>query len=121
MTHKQTKRHYDALAKRYGICNIESFHISARRYERKLNRLALMICNDARNYEWAQEQFAIVSKRASETLSEYCRFNRKLQKELYFNRDPRGYALKIEANDLGYGIWTDWGGYGIVAPDPQDK
>lgn len=39
---------------------------------------------------------------------------------LFLNRDPRGYALKIDAE------WTkanapslhrDWGGYGIIAPD----
>lgn len=39
---------------------------------------------------------------------------------VFINRDPRGYALKI---DDGYirasniNIHRDWGGYGIIAPD----
>jgi hypothetical protein len=48
---------------------------------------------------------------------------------IYFNGDPRGYALKIEdswihdqrraGNDLPR-LVSDWGGYGIVAPAPED-
>lgn len=39
---------------------------------------------------------------------------------IVYNKDPRGYALKIDdavmrAND--YQIHRDWGGYGIIAPD----
>lgn len=39
---------------------------------------------------------------------------------IYVNGDARGYALKIKddvvrANNLK--IYTDWGGYGILAPD----
>lgn len=42
---------------------------------------------------------------------------------VFFNTDPRGYALKI--NDAyvklleinGKSIFKDWGGYGIIAPD----
>jgi hypothetical protein len=39
---------------------------------------------------------------------------------IHINRDPRGYALKI---DDGYmrrhelSLYQDWGGYGILAPD----
>lgn len=47
---------------------------------------------------------------------------------LFVNRDPRGYALKLDyAWVRGYNgtqykagglpIYTDWGGYGIIAPD----
>lgn len=39
---------------------------------------------------------------------------------VFFNKDPRGYALKIEEsythrNNLD--IYQDWGGYGIIAPE----
>ena len=39
---------------------------------------------------------------------------------IFINRDPRGYALKINdkyvaKNNLN--ITRDWGGYGIIAPD----
>lgn len=41
-------------------------------------------------------------------------------KGIFFNMDPRGYALKIDdeymrAHNLK--LHTDWGGYGILAPE----
>jgi hypothetical protein len=36
--------------------------------------------------------------------------------EVFINYDPRGYAFKIK-NAKGMQICTDWGGYGIIAPD----
>lgn len=43
---------------------------------------------------------------------------------LRINRDPRGYALKMEPGWVtllrekrGLGFYQDWGGYGILAPD----
>lgn len=49
---------------------------------------------------------------------------------LFVNRDPRGYALKLSSEwtqdynrreyahgKSGLPIYTDWGGYGILAPD----
>jgi uncharacterized protein (UPF0335 family) len=44
-------------------------------------------------------------------------------KGLYFNADPRGYSLKIhdevnrELRNQGINLYSDWGGYGILAPD----
>lgn len=42
------------------------------------------------------------------------------QEAIFLNGDPRGYTLKIrdtyvKAQDLR--IETDWGGYGLIAPD----
>ena len=42
---------------------------------------------------------------------------------IFINGDPRGYALKVseeEAKKLreqGINLYTDWGGYGILAPE----
>ena len=39
---------------------------------------------------------------------------------IYINSDPRGYALKIQPKDVqaqNLDIPTDWGGYGLLAPD----
>lgn len=42
---------------------------------------------------------------------------------LFINRDPRGYAIKLsdswvrKQRDNGRTIHTDFGGYGIIAPD----
>lgn len=54
-------------------------------------------------------------------------FNGELPTGFFINGDPRGYALKINAgNEAGMtyhpeyipeGMHTDWGGYGILAPE----
>lgn len=39
---------------------------------------------------------------------------------VFFNGDPRGYALKIESEyvaEHNLDLHRDWGGYGIIAPD----
>lgn len=39
---------------------------------------------------------------------------------VFINRDPRGYALKIQEDWVyshGANIYRDWGGYGIIAPE----
>lgn len=51
------------------------------------------------------------------------RFTEKGPK-VFINRDPRGYALKIDDEDmrrLGLQIHSDWGGYGIIAPDLSEN
>lgn len=51
---------------------------------------------------------------------------------LHVNRDPRGYALKFESDwtkeyntgntaKRGGTLYTDWGGFGILAPDLTTK
>lgn len=46
--------------------------------------------------------------------------NSPLAKVLFLNHDPRGYTLKIRHSFISENnikIFTDWGGYGIIAPD----
>jgi hypothetical protein len=43
---------------------------------------------------------------------------------VFLNGDPRGYALKIRDTDVRarkLDIHTDWGGYGIIAPDFNEE
>ena len=43
---------------------------------------------------------------------------------IFVNRDPRGYALKIDdkyVRDEKLAIHQDWGGYGIIAPEITDN
>ncbi len=45
---------------------------------------------------------------------------------VFLNRDPRGYALKIESKWMEarrdvVKLCRDWGGYGIIAPDLSEK
>lgn len=50
--------------------------------------------------------------------------NRKPLVPVFLNGDPRGYALKIESDwmreRLKLRLHTDWGGYGILAPDLRE-
>lgn len=84
------------------------------RLENKGHRLAEQYCNgEIDNIEtWEAETEKIIEK-ANKILN-----NTKVP--VFFNGDPRGYALKIKddyvrENDLK--IDRDWGGYGIIAPD----
>ncbi len=46
-----------------------------------------------------------------------------LSDEVFINRDPRGYALKIDDDYMrcaGFDLHQDFGGYGILAPDYSD-
>ena len=47
-------------------------------------------------------------------------FGGELPKGFKLNHDPRGYSLKIDKDKGGIipaGMDTDWGGYGILAPE----
>lgn len=50
-------------------------------------------------------------------------FGGELPKGFKLNQDPRGYSLKIDKDKGGIipqGMVTDWGGYGILAPEIND-
>jgi hypothetical protein len=43
---------------------------------------------------------------------------------VFINRDPRGYALKVSSETVkafNLDLPTDWGGYGIIAPDLSES
>lgn len=97
------------------------------RLERKANHAATCLCNtNTLQYmdhprPWTLKQateeeqdkfFNDIYKKVVKILGE------KAEDLIYINMDPRGYSLKIKsekAKDLN--ILTDWGGYGILAPD----
>lgn len=41
----------------------------------------------------------------------------KLPSGFILNTDPRGYALKMAEGTFPDGMWRDFGGYGILAPE----
>lgn len=80
--------------------------------EREARRQTTKECNEA------------VSDEESEKWSE--KFLNRLTKKLgvdkmpdgfFINYDPRGYALKMKEGTYPQGLWTDFGGYGILAPE----
>jgi hypothetical protein len=78
-----------------------------RRAEADAGRLAVDWCN------------GVIDETTWETVSERIRdrVNRILGTDrVRINGDPRGYALKVDLAP-GEHLLTDWGGYGIIAPD----
>ena len=77
------------------------------RLENKAHRLAEDYCN------------GITDNIESETIKIINKVKKILNtNEVFFNGDPRGYALKLcDQFSKDKNIHKDWGGYGIIAPD----
>lgn len=77
--------------------------------EKKAHRITTAQCNGEGNEQAQEKQLNTILTRVNKLLNVNTAF---------INGDPRGYALKLkedEAKELG--IYTDWGGYGILAPE----
>lgn len=107
-------RHIDILGKIFGwdVQNPFELYEILLKAEREARRQTTKECNEA------------ISDEESEKWSE--NFIRRLTKNLgidkmpdgfFINYDPRGYALKMKEGTFPQGLWTDWGGYGILAPE----
>jgi len=85
------------------------------RLENKGNRFATDYCNGDMENEDFEKQKDKILKLVDKILN----FT-KQNIPVFFNSDPRGYALKIEDEYIrinNIAIHRDWGGYGILAPD----
>ena len=123
MTNERLQKHHDALGERWGgIKNVESFRRVARRFEKELSRYAMTICNDSKWYERAEKQFDARKEDCLRCLSKYVGNPQQMRKDVWFNKDPRGYCIKASWEGArGTWAWTDWGGDVIVAPDKEDR
>jgi hypothetical protein len=86
------------------------------RIEREAHRAAEYECNDP-NYttEMAERSDASILARLDALLG-----FKAAGIPVFVNGDPRGYALKIKdgyVREHKLDIYTDWGGYGILAPE----
>ena len=91
----------------------------------------VLLCKRLRFYERkAEVSTTALCNGCSESLQEYHesalnRIEAKVKKllgaggnQIFINRDPRGYALKMTAEFAANKVsYRDWGGYGILAPD----
>jgi hypothetical protein len=87
-----------------------------RRLENRAHTFALRLCNGPEMSEEKQERFAAALLEAVDGLLKFS----ETGPAVFLNRDPRGYALKIEPDDVAKSdrtIHQDWGGYGIIAPE----
>jgi hypothetical protein len=79
------------------------------RLERKCNRLQTWNCNTGEDTTKQDEQ---ILKAVQKLLPNV--------QGIFINGDPRGYSIKIkesEVKSLPVSLYTDWGGYGILAPE----
>lgn len=97
----------------------DPYKLSAKlfRLERKATALTTDECNTGKdNYV---ELCKVLTKVKLELFGKSPN-NTGLYNAIFINGDPRGYALKIDdkyVRENNLKIATDWGGYGILAPD----
>lgn len=82
-----------------------------RRRENQLANLALAYCNGEIDTDEIDREGGKILAKVQLMLGS----NRP-----WFNRDPRGYALKVDLRD-GETLHRDMGGYGIIAPDLSER
>lgn len=122
----QLKRHYQALERLASFCGVDSANgkklsNKLRRIEIELQKPLLDFCNG--DFIGTYDDLDKITDNAEKEIQKL--FNNKLQ-GLHINRDPRGYALKIddEVNRTIYkdiDLNRDWGGYGLLAPEITGK
>tara|TARA_R110000751_G_scaffold54990_1_gene118041 strand:+ start:75 stop:470 length:396 start_codon:yes stop_codon:yes gene_type:complete len=108
MMYDKIQKHGDNLKAIFNL-NIDSIKLCKQlfRLENKAHRLAEDNCNGITdNIESDTNKIIDKVKKILNT------------NEVFFNGDPRGYALKLcDQFSKDKIIHKDWGGYGIIAPD----
>ena len=119
----QLNRHTKELESLGAIDGIEAYNILCR-IEKRAHKLAEDLCN----IEIPEE---IQDKRAAAIYKQIEKVFGKIPMGCFINYDPRGYALKIRSeqnrifvnsedglnHDEKVISYTDWGDYGILAPE----
>lgn len=91
-----------------------------RRIERQGEELGLRLCNGPEYPEGEADAVAECILANVAVLLEY----KAAGVPVILNRDPRGYALKIDDEYMrktGAKLYSDFGGYGIIAPDLSEN
>lgn len=112
--------HYYSIMTRYEIEDIKSFIRAARRAECHIERWCEYMCGDGcRDYEANERRFYEVVTRCIDNLAKRCGKPDLFRSEIWVNRDPRGYALKLSAKQTEFVdyAYIDWGSNVILAPD----
>ena len=87
------------------------------RIEREAHRYAERLCTEDVSEAEQDAKEESIMRRVLALLGDPEK-KRSATRAVFLNRDPRGYALKIDseiARDLD--IPKDWGGYGLLAPE----
>ncbi len=118
--YEQIKKHGDTLKAIFKL-DIDSVKLCKQlfRLENKAHQLAEDGCNGV-IYD-TEPQAEKILKRVGVIL------NITDVNQIFFNGDPRGYALKFTSEfskkieEEGHSIHRDWGGYGIIAPNFKES
>lgn len=106
---------YNALKNRYGIADgvySDKVMNALIRWEKRISRENERQC-EIPNYDRED-----VDERCRKSLAKLFVNKEKFLEELYINRDPRGYALKLDVSSSNQlEMHRDFGGYYILAPD----
>jgi len=90
-----------------------------RRLEAKAQAIALRLCNGP-EYPGGYDEVDALTGAILEKVNAILGNTGKNPVPIFVNRDPRGYALKIDdvwIHNKQARIYSDWGGYGIIAPE----
>jgi hypothetical protein len=97
-----------------------------RRIEGAATRITTDLCNGTIDQDKAEVLLSKIESRLVSVIGTILPYKLRENNEraIFINRDPRGYALKIDdeymrAHNLK--LHTDWGGYGILAPEFNAK
>lgn len=110
-------RHLENLQKLFNINEGEAVKLfkSLRLIECKLNRLYTT---------WCERELTEAEDKEIDRLQNRVKKLTNNIEGLKFNADPRGYSIKIDDEvirakyrPMGINLYSDWGGYGILAPD----
>jgi len=116
------EQHYASLQRLYDLCGggkLNGARLSSKllHLEQQARRITTMQCNGEGNYEHNEQALNTILESAQQL------FNGIL-KGLFINGDARGYALKLKDGNFKpgecyaeTGLHTDFGGYGILAPE----
>ena len=116
---EQIKKHGDNLKTIFNLTDHSGdwFARKVHRLEYQAHKLAENYCNGENGVD--SENWEEKSDKILDQLDKILNF-RAQNVPVFFNADARGYALKIDdkyIRDNNLNIHTDWGGYGILAPD----
>jgi len=119
---EQIKAHGEDLKRAFDISLVDPDTLARKLYriELEARRLALDYCNGANNV--TTENWEELTEKILAKVDNVTGFKRK-GVPVFVNGDARGYALKINNawvkgyQNKGGRIYTDWGGYGILAPE----
>ena len=105
-------KHLQTLSQLAGLDYPYPFELfkTLQRLERKANRLTTALCNESPDTEKIEKQLDKIADKVRKLLPN--------AKTFFINYDPRGHALKIKEEErTALGMWSDWGGYGIICPE----